>query len=148
MAMNPRAALLIAALLASPTWSQEPPVDPKVLTPRSFDRNSDSIKKIVRDFAASQSMPIQLAKEEPTHSTDTAIEFVPAEPPPPEPPPPRLPDPPPESPDTFFSAMIGTLMEVGLDSLLDLKDDTYTCVSNGPHCVSSDPVPPAPLYEP
>jgi hypothetical protein len=143
--MKSRALLLIAALLASPSWADESATRTQVLSPESFDRKSDSIRKIVRDFAATQSMPVQLVAERPT--ADSTIEFVPAEPKHPEPPAPRLPDAPPASDDSFFSAMIGTLVEAGIEGLLDVDDSYRTCVSNGTHCVSSDPLPPAPTHE-
>ena len=51
--MKSRALLVLAALLAAPAWSQE------------FDLHSESITKIVRNVAESQSVAVQLSEEKP-----------------------------------------------------------------------------------
>lgn len=55
-------------MFVAPVWSQEP----------SFDLSSDSIRKIVRETAAAQSVPIQISKETPVkREPDTTFKYVP-----------------------------------------------------------------------
>jgi hypothetical protein len=65
--MNSRA-FLVVALLASPAWSQEP-----------FDLQSDAVKKIVHDAAASQYGNVQVAHEAPAETRRREVEYVPPE---------------------------------------------------------------------
>ena len=112
---------LLGVMLVSPAWSQEPVTNTPVLTPLSFDRSSDSIRKIVRDAAATQSVPVQLSEETPVkRESDAAFIYVPpAEAPPPvKTPTPRLPVAEPES-NGLLSAVFGML----IDDLLDVEPD-------------------------
>ena len=122
--MNPRACLLVA-LLVSPAWSQEPVADAPVLTPKSFDLSNDSIKKIVRDTAATKYAYVQFSakpanKPEPV----TKIEFIPAAKAPPVKYPTRLPDPAPQS-TGFLSTLIDVLLDVDDDFTEPGKDDLW-----------------------
>jgi len=66
---------LIAAVLASPAWSQEaaaPAVKP-------LDLRSDAVKKIVHDVAASQYGNARLAAEAPVEAERREVEYVPPE---------------------------------------------------------------------
>jgi hypothetical protein len=62
--MNTRA-FLIAALLASPVWSQEPAAKPPAPVAAHFDVHSDAVRKIVRDTAASQYSTVRVSHEAP-----------------------------------------------------------------------------------
>ena len=124
--MNSRAFLVVGALLVSPAWSQEPAPQAAVLTPQSFDRNSESIKKIVRDAAATQSAPVQLTEEKPAKRDPATVIYVPPEKPAPvSEPPRRLPDASPRS-DGFLSAVFETI----LDEVLDIEADDDITSSN------------------
>ena len=98
--MHSRILLLVGAMLASPTWSQELVVD----------LHNDSIKKIVRDTAATQFATVQLSNEK----TDARkpiekIDFVRPVAKPPVKYPIRLPDPAPRS-TGIFATLIDTLL--------------------------------------
>ena len=116
--MNPRAYLLVA-LLVSPAWSQEPVADPPMVTAsftaRSFDLSNDSIRKIVRDGAATQFASVRASNDTPVEPERVAVRFVPVEKalPAPKPRPPRLQPAPPSG--GFISALV--------DILLDSDDD-------------------------
>lgn len=110
--------LLLGVMLVSPAWSQEPAATAPVATPRSFDRNDDSIRKIVRNAAAAQSVPIQPAEETPAkREPDAAFKYVP-----PEPKPVKAPAPTPRLPAAAPAATgpIGALIE----TLLEVEPDT------------------------
>lgn len=107
--MNSRACLLIA-LLVSPAWSQEPVADAPVLRTKSFDLNNDSIKKIVRDTAATKFAYVQLSDRAAIEPEPVGIKFVPPEPKlasKPQDVPRLLPDPPSGG---FLSALIDVLL--------------------------------------
>jgi hypothetical protein len=109
--MNSCVLLLVAAMLASPAWSQEP----------SFDLKSDSIKKIVRDTAATQFATIQVSNEKPVERKPLAnIDLTPPVAAPPVKYPTRLPDPAPPS-TGFLSTLIDTLLDVDDDPSLGGK---------------------------
>ena len=115
--MKSRALWLLGVLLATSTWSQESATTAPALTPASFDRNSDSIKKIVRSIASSQSVPIQLSEEAPAkHEPDATFKYVPpvdAEPPA-KSPTPRLPAATPQATGPI-SSLIETLLDIEPD---------------------------------
>ena len=93
-----------------------------MLTPQSFDRNSESIKKIVRDTAATQSSAVQPSEEKPAKRDPATVVYVqPEKPPAPVRESPRLPDAPSRS-DGFLSAVFETI----LDEVLDVEDDDVT----------------------
>ena len=120
--MNTRAYLL-AALLVSPVWSQEPAAEsPKPSAP-SFDLRSEAIKKIVRDNASTQFAYVQVVEKAPVKSQTAAFKYVPPEKPeaPVHEPPRQLPA---ESPQSggFVSAMFDILV----DELLGIEDDDVT----------------------
>ena len=107
--MSARALLLIGAMLVCPAWAQEP----------TFDLNSDSIRKIVRATAATQSVPIQLSAEPVAHREPAAIlEYVPPieAAPVKHTAPPRGPPPPPPQSDGFVSFLFNTLVDTLLDA--------------------------------
>jgi hypothetical protein len=104
--MKSHALLFLGALLASSAWAQEP----------SFDLKDDAIRKIVRDIAASQSVPVQLAAAKPIERKLVldAEDLHPVERPINLPPPPHNPAPKSQGP---VSALIETLIDsaLGLD---------------------------------
>jgi hypothetical protein len=116
--MKPRASFLVAALLVSPAWSNEPaPISPP--PPRlAFDLSNDSVKKAVRDSAATQYATLQVAAEKPAEQDPVArIDFAPPDkplmakprlvqatvPPPATPP-----------PNEFVTAIVDTLLDLAL----------------------------------
>src|SRR4051794_18316656 len=77
--MNPRACLIVA-LLASTAWSKEPAAVPPALTAGSFDLRNESLRKIVRDTAATQSAIVVASEDAPTKSDPSAtFKYVPPE---------------------------------------------------------------------
>jgi hypothetical protein len=75
--MNPRL-LLLVAWLASPAWSEEPAAELPAVTSGSFDLSNDSIRKIVRDSAVTQSALVQVSDEKPVEPESTStIKYVP-----------------------------------------------------------------------
>ena len=121
--MNLRAFLVVGALFVLPAWSQEPASQLAVLTPQSFDRNSESIKKIVRDTAATQTSAVQPPEEKPAKRDPATVVYVPPEklPAPVHEPPRQLPEAKSRS-DKFLSAVFETI----LDEVLDAEDDDVT----------------------
>jgi hypothetical protein len=116
--MNPRAVLLIGAMLVSPAWSQEP----------SFDLKSDAIKRIVQTTAATQYAPIQPPEEKPVEPEPAStIKFVP--PVKEEPPVKRTAKPAAPAPQshTFLSALVETLVDDALGTDEDLPDEKVDC---------------------
>jgi hypothetical protein len=111
--MNPRIYLL-AALLVSPAWAQEP---------ASFDLKSESIKKIVHEAASTQFADIQVADKAPVKTEPAAFKYVPPEKPatPLREPARKLPAKS-SRPDGFVSAMFGILV----DELVGAEDDGVT----------------------
>jgi hypothetical protein len=110
--MNPRGWLVVGALMALPAWSQQP----------SLDLNSDTVKKIIRDTAATQYAAPQLAEMKPAgHQpmTEKVVRYVPPERSPERSPAklnlPALPAP---LQSSFMSALIDTLVSeaLGTDS--------------------------------
>ena len=113
--MNSRVLLLVGVMLASPAWSQEPATSTPAPSALVVDLRSDSIKKIVRDTAATQFATIQLSNEKPdTRKPIEKIVFVPSVAAPAPKYPTRLPDPAPRS-----NGILSTL----IDTLLDVDDD-------------------------
>jgi len=112
--MKSRALLLVAALLAAPAWSQES---------ATFDLRSERITKIVRDVAASQSVPVHLSAAAPVERDPFGtIEFVPLTHAPPAQP--AAPPPAPASRSSkFLSAVTEILFDEVVDSLLDAATD-------------------------
>ena len=140
--MSSRPFLLLFAMFFSPAWSQEPAAEPPVAAPHSFDLNSDSIKKIVRDTAADQSVPIQISEETPAkREPDATFKYVPPivaetvkEPAP------RRPTAPPKS-----DGPVSTLIETLVDMALGVDDDS---LDYRPSCPPTDALnTPAPNYE-
>jgi hypothetical protein len=112
--MNPRAWLMAVMMLVSPAWSQGLASDSPVVTPRSFDLRSESLKTIVRNTAATQFAAIQLPRQQPVQRESTAFKYVPpADAEPVQRPTPRLPEWTPED-RGFFSALVGTLIDSAL----------------------------------
>jgi hypothetical protein len=113
--MKPHALLLVASLLGSPAWSQEP-------APRSFDLGSESIRKIVRETAAKQSVALQVSEDatvERMPAVKTVV-FVPPE----KPPllkdlPTRRAPPPAPRPNGFLDAALNTLVDTVVDTVFD-----------------------------
>jgi hypothetical protein len=119
--MNSRVLLLVGALLASTAWSQQPVTNTPPHAPLVVALSNDSIKKIVRDTAATQSATVQLSNEKPVARKPLAnIEFVPAVKAPPLKYPTRLPEPAPRS-TGFLSALVDTLLDVDDDPSLGGK---------------------------
>lgn len=114
--MNSRACLL-AALLVSPAWSQEP---------AGFDLKSDAIKKIVRDTAATQYAYVQIAEKAPRKSETAPFKYVPPEKPVPAREPPRQPPARSPRPDGFLS----TAVDILVDELLGIEGDDEVAASN------------------
>ena len=123
--MKSRSLLLLGVMLVSPAWSQEPATNAPVLTPQSFDRSSDSIRKIVRDVAASQSVPVRLSAESPVEREPVAtFEYVPPEKSPTvKSTPPRLPTAPAPASAGPLSAISEVVFETLVDTLLDADSD-------------------------
>ena len=115
--MNSRVLLLLGALFAVPAWSQEP----------VFDLHSDSIKKIVRDTATTQSALVRISNEKPAKSDPIAsIDLAPPVAKPPVKYPTRLPDPAPST--GWFSTLIDTLIDEKDAYLLHgLYDNLLSC---------------------
>ena len=137
--MNPRALLLIGALLGTPAWADAP----------SFDLKSDAVKQIVRDTAATQFRAVEPVKEvTPAREPYTRIVFLsPKDAARERPPPPRAPPPKPLSP--FVSAVIDSLLDVepgfaeeSRDSFLQLcrsLDPNQSPTQRSPFCPSTGP---------
>ena len=70
---------LIAALLASPAWSQDPAGDAPPQVARSFDVHGDAVKKIVHDTAASQYSNAQVSPDAPVDAGRREVVYVPPE---------------------------------------------------------------------
>lgn len=128
--------MLFGALLVSPAWAQEP-ADPQTPTRLSFDLRSDSLKKIVRDTAATQSATSQPASEAPVRpSPRAAVVYVPPE---------KkakpaehkvlLPSPVPES-GGFLSALVDVLPDRELDNrvICPSDEDLKTIAQGYEHC--------------
>lgn len=74
--MFSRTALLAGLVLASSALAQEPVNIPPALSPRSFDLSNDSIKKAVRDSAATQYAIVRSHDSEPAKRDPiAAIDF-------------------------------------------------------------------------
>jgi hypothetical protein len=76
--MNPRAWLL-AALFASPAWSQEPGPDATALSARSFDLRGDAVRKIVNDTASAQVVAVQVVETKSAVADSDEVVYVPPE---------------------------------------------------------------------
>ena len=120
--MSPRVCLL-AALLASPAWAQEP------AAPQRFDLHSDAVRKIVNDTATTQVPSFQIVEQAPDKAdaakTEPAeFEYVPPEKPPApvSKPKPRLPDPPPK-PEGFAEQAVEILFDELFDHAIGIDDD-------------------------
>ena len=140
--MTSRSFLLLGVMFVSLAWSQESSAEEPTPTPQSFDLSSDSIKKIVRDTAGAQSVPIRISEEKPLErEPDTTFKYVPPEVvQPAKSPAPRRPTAPPES-DGPISALIDTLV----DTALGVDDDSLDYRSV---CPPTDALnTPAPNYE-
>ena len=136
--MNSRVMLLVGFMLTSPAWSQEP----------SFDLKSDSIKKIVRDTAATQFATVQLSSEKPVATKQIAdIKFEPPVAAQPVKYPTHLPDP--ATPATgFLYTLIDVLLDKDDDSSLEMRypvwlscqarDDLKSATQQDP-CPSASP---------
>ena len=125
--MKSRALLVLAALLAAPAWSQE------------FDLHSESITKIVRNVAESQSVAVQLSEEKPVARDPFAdIEYVPLTHAPPVQP--AAPQPAASRSSKFLSALTEILVDEVVDSVLDAAtDDSYQEQSqHWVHCETLD----------
>jgi hypothetical protein len=124
--MNPRPWLL-AALLASPVWSQEPASESPTPSAPSFDLRSDAIRKIVNDTASTQFAYVREVEKSSAKTEDADFKYVPPEKPvaPAREPPPKLPARPPES-DGFLSQVVDILV----DELLGTDDIDDVTVSN------------------
>jgi len=122
--MKPRACLIVV-LLASPAWSQEPVVNAPAGTARSFDFSNESVKKIVRDTAATQFAIAQVSRDATIKSEPAGtFKYVPPEEAPAPAPVPKAPRPQPVPPsNSFLSAMFETLFDVALDSALGLDSE-------------------------
>jgi hypothetical protein len=135
---------LLGIMLVSPAWSQEPPANTPVLTPQSFDRNSDSIKKIVHDAAASQSVLVQLSEETPVKREPyTTIEYAP----PVVAPPAKIAKPRPTAPAPAREGPVSQIFDAVIDTLLDVDSDDgqyewHSCQSpqRDPKCPGVDPM--------
>jgi hypothetical protein len=78
--MNTRALLVVGAFLALPGWSQEPAADTSPAAPPTFDLRSDSVKKVLRDTAATQYASVQVLETKPTEPKPVkTVQFVPPE---------------------------------------------------------------------
>ena len=134
--------ILLFVMFISAAWAQEPAANEQAATPRSFDLGSDSIRKIVRDTAAEQSVPIQISEGTPANrERETTIKFVPPEvSQPAKEPAPRRPTAPPES-----DGPLSTLIETLVDTALGVEDDSAVYYAT---CPATDALnTPAPNYE-
>jgi hypothetical protein len=114
---------LVGIMLVSPAWSQQP----------GFDPSSDSIKKIVRDVAATQSATVQLSEEPPAKREPfTTIEYSKPdeERPPLKSPTPRLPTAAPAS-----DGVVSTLVDILLDDD-ELDDSSQGSYNESNSCLS------------
>jgi hypothetical protein len=118
--MIPRALLLLGVMFAWPAWSQEPAADEPSPSAQSFDLSSASIKKIVHDTAAAQSVAIQASEEKAAKpEPDATIKYVPPDQAQPaKPSAARRPSAAPE-PEGPISTLIDTLV----DTALGVEDD-------------------------
>jgi len=134
--MNSRVLLLVGAMLVSPAWSQEP----------AFDLKSDSIKKIVRDTAATQFATIQVPSEKPVAPKQVAeIKFVPSVAAPPVKYPTRLPEPATPAAGLFYT-LVDAFLDVGDDSSLEFRYPLWlSCQARDDlkHATQQDPCPSA-----
>ena len=122
---------LIAGLLASPAWSQEPAGDAPAPAARSFDVHGDAVKKIVHDTAASQYSNAQVSPEAPVDAGRREVVYVPPE---------DSLDPVPvrESPEQKPAAapapesnsFLSSLFEFVIDQALDSEEDDGVTSSN------------------
>lgn len=121
--MNTRA-YLIAALLASPAWSQEPAANPPAPVAAHFDVHSEAVRKIVRDTAASQYSTVRVSNEAPIAAAplEANLDPVPVRESPDQAP---TPAPAPESQSSrLLSSMFGFLIAEALGN--DEDDDITT----------------------
>lgn len=108
--MKSRALLMLAALVAAPTWSQD------------FNLRSESITKIVRDVAETQSETVQQTEETRVERDPFAdIDYVPLTHAPPVQP--AAPRPAATRSSKFLSALTEILIDEVVDSLLDAATD-------------------------
>jgi hypothetical protein len=121
---------MLAALLLSPAWSEEPAAtttaapapatSAAAVTPRSFDPGSDSIRKIVRNTAATQDATVEPVERavEPKPWSVADIKFVKPEKTTPAERPAPLQKPASSPANTFVSALVG----IALDEVVDGTD--------------------------
>jgi hypothetical protein len=123
--MITRAIPLLCLVFSLPVSAQQPVAASGSLASRAFDPGSDAIKKIVRDSAATQSSLAHLSDSplvQPAAicridlSVPLKIAAVKQSAP-------NRPAAPPD--DDFLSALIGTLIEVGLDNLFEEKPQVW-----------------------
>jgi len=141
-AMTSRWFLCLIPMFLTPVWAQEPAANQPAATPRSFDLSSEAIKKIVRETAADQSVPIQISEGTTiSRERDTAIRFVPPEKEQPaKEQSPRRPAAPPEP-----VGPVSALIEALVDTALGVDHDSTIYYSS---CPPTDALnTPAPNYE-
>ena len=129
--MNSRTILMIA-LLATPAWSQEPAAPAPVLAATRLDLQSDAVRKIVRDTAATQYSDARASNEGAVRTEPAAYVFVPpddlSEVPVREAPKQQsAPEPAPASKGNTF---LSSVFEILIDEALDREEDDGVTSSN------------------
>jgi hypothetical protein len=120
--MKFRSKWLVGIALVSSAWSQEP----------GFDLSSDSIKKIVRDVASTQSSTVQLTEETPVKREPyTQIEYSP----PAEVRPPLKRADPPRPAAPASDGIVSTLVDILLDGD-ELDDSSQGSYNESNSCLS------------
>lgn len=129
--MNPRAWLL-AALLASPAWAQEPAPTGSQTSPQTalaLDLRSDAVRKIIRDTAATQYANFHETVPEPAPSEPDEFAYVPPEKSPEDAAPRQDPAEPP-APEGFVSKTISFVIDelIGVEgSEVEVANDLLRC---------------------
>jgi hypothetical protein len=128
-------ACLLALLLASPAWSQEP----------GFDLRSDAIRKIVSETAASLYVHVRLADKAPVAAEPDVLEYEPpAKPPVPVRRAPARPSRPLPEDNGFLSAVFEILFEELLGTGDGIDDITFSNLMLKCRVQNEFPPPPGP----
>ena len=120
--MNRSAAIALLSLLATTAWSQTPAAETPAPAERTFDLSNDSIKKVVRDTAATQFADARVTPAEQTTPRPEQIQFVTPDKPPAEP---KVSLPPPREPraNDFVAAIVGIAFDelTGRDEAAEIE---------------------------
>ena len=131
--MITRALSLLCLVLSLPVSAQQPISDPPSIVSRAFDPGSAAIKKIVRDSAATQFSLVQLSDSAPARPAEISEIDLSA--------PPKIaavkqsaPSRPVAPPaDDFLSALVETLVDVGLDHLFPQEPEVWRACKPASH---------------